>query len=55
MKIQTVSRKSPKFVRPAYPNAAGRDYYIRKALDIVTATLSGMGLFVSIVFLAAIT
>lgn len=55
MKIQTVSRKYQKSVRPAYPNAAGRDYYIRKALDIVTAILSGMGLFASIVFLAAIT
>lgn len=55
MKVKTAYRKSRKPVRPAYPNAAGSDYYIRKILDIATAIVSGMGLFASIVFLAAIT
>lgn len=55
MKVKNVSRKYRKLVCPAYPNAAGRDYYIHKILDIATAILSGMGLFASIVFLAAIT
>ena len=40
---------------PAYPNAASSSYYFRKALDVVTAIVSGMGLLAAIVFLAAVT
>lgn len=40
---------------PAYPNAASSRYYFHKALDVMTAILSGMGLLVAIVFLAAVT
>lgn len=55
MKSTTIRRKNRKPVCPAYPNAAGRDYYIRRLLDVATAIASGLGLFASIVFLAAIT
>lgn len=54
MKSTTIRRRNRKPVCPAYPNAAGRDYYIRKLLDIAAAIVSGMGLLASIVFLAAI-
>ena len=40
---------------PAYPNAASSSYYLHKALDVVTAIVSGMGLLAAIVFLAAVT
>lgn len=40
---------------PAYPNAAGSSYYLRKALDVAMAIASGLGLLAAIVFLAAIT
>lgn len=55
MKVKYAYRKTRKPVCPAYPNAAGKDYYIRKLLDIATAIVSGMGLMASIVFLASIT
>lgn len=55
MKVNASCRKTRKPICPAYPNAAGRDYYIQKLLDIATAIISGLGLMVSIVFLASIT
>jgi len=55
MKVKKTYRKVRKSVCPAYPNAAGREYYIRKLLDIATAIVSGMGLMASIVFFASIT
>lgn len=55
MKVKCAYRKARKPVCPAYPNAAGKDYYVRKLLDIATAIVSGMGLMASIVFLASIT
>ena len=37
--------------QPAYPNAAGPQYYRQKALDLVTAIISGMGLACAMIFL----
>ena len=37
--------------QPAYPNAADPQYYHQKALDLVTAIISGMGLASAMVFL----
>lgn len=37
--------------QPAYPNAADPQYYRQKALDIVTAIISGMGFVSAMVFL----
>lgn len=34
-----------------YPNAADPQYYNQKALDIVTALISGMGLACAMIFL----
>lgn len=39
---------------PTYPNEADHNYYAQKALDITTGIVSGIGLVVSFVFLAAI-
>ena len=40
--------------QPAYPNAADSLYYRQKALDIVTAIVSGMGLVSAMVFLVTL-
>lgn len=40
--------------QPAYPNAAGPQYYRQKALDLVTAIISGMGLASAMVFLVTL-
>lgn len=40
--------------QPAYPNAAGHQYYRQKALDIVTAIISGMGFVSAMVFLVTL-
>ena len=40
--------------QPAYPNAADPQYYHQKALDIVTAIISGMGLASAMVFLVTL-
>ncbi len=37
--------------QPAYPNAADRSYFERKALDVITAIASGFGLFSAMIFL----
>lgn len=37
--------------RPAYPNAADNSYFTGKALDIITAIVSGMGFVSAMVFL----
>ena len=37
--------------QPAYPNAADPQYYSQKALDIITAIVSGMGFVSAMVFL----
>ena len=36
---------------PMYPNAADHNYFARKALDAVTAIVSGFGLFSAMIFL----
>lgn len=37
---------------PKYPNAADHNYFAQKALDVMTAIVSGMGLVSAMVFLA---
>lgn len=41
--------------RPSYPNAADNGYFARKALDIVTAIVSGLGLISAMLFLVTLT
>ena len=36
---------------PRYPNAADHTYFQRKALDVLTAIASGVGLFSAMIFL----
>ncbi len=36
---------------PPYPNAADHNYFTRKALDVMTAIVSGFGLFSAMIFL----
>ena len=36
---------------PRYPNAADHNYFARKALDVMTAIVSGCGLFSAMIFL----
>lgn len=40
--------------QPVYPNAASPQYYRQKALDIVTAIVSAMGLVSAMVFLVTL-
>lgn len=40
---------------PLYPNAADKQYVIRKILDIATGIASGMGLITAMVFLITLT
>lgn len=37
--------------QPRYPNAADNHYFAQKALDILTAIVSGFGLFSAMIFL----
>lgn len=37
--------------QPKYPNAADHNYFTRKALDVLTALASGVGLFTAMIFL----
>lgn len=37
--------------RPVYPNAADNNYFARKALDVMTAIVSGIGFASAMVFL----
>jgi len=37
--------------QPAYPNAADNRYFAEKALDVITAIVSGMGFISAMVFL----
>lgn len=37
--------------QPPYPNAADNLYFKQKALDIITAIVSGFGLFSAVIFL----
>lgn len=37
-------------VCPAYPNAAGRGYYFRKLIDVITAIVSGIGFVAVMLF-----
>lgn len=37
--------------QPMYPNAADKNYFARKALDVITAIASGFGLFSAMIFL----
>ena len=48
MKQHTMSRPSTR----RYPNAADRRYFVEKAVNIVTAILSGIGFVSAMVFLA---
>jgi len=53
MKQHTLSRPNLRRYRePAYPNAADRRYFVEKAVNIVTAILSGIGFISAMVFLA---
>ena len=53
MKQHTLSRPNLRRYRePAYPNAADRRYFVGKAVNIVTAILSGIGFISAMVFLA---
>lgn len=40
--------------QPEYPNAADPQYYHQKALNIITAIISGMGLASAMVFLVTL-
>lgn len=37
--------------RPAYPNAADSRYFAEKAMNVVTAVVSGMGFITAMAFL----
>ncbi len=52
MKTQTIRRTSalPRST-PRYPNAADRRYYLHKLVDGLLALATGVGAFVTIVFL----
>lgn len=39
---------------PRYPNAADRSYYVRKAVDVATAIVSGLGLVSVMLFLVVL-
>lgn len=39
---------------PIYPNAADSQYYHQKAVDIITAIISGMGLASAMIFLVTL-
>lgn len=41
--------------QPIYPNAADDRYFARKALDILTAIVSGMGLITAMLFLVTLS
>lgn len=41
--------------RPIYPNAADDRYFAGKALDILTAIVSGMGLVSAMLFLVTLS
>lgn len=41
-------------MQPAYPNAADTNYFTKKALEILTAVVSGMGCLAAMVFLVII-
>ena len=43
------NRKKP--VPPRYPNAADRQYYIDKILNALLSVVTGIGAFVTLVFL----
>lgn len=40
-----------KSTQPAYPNAADHNYFVAKALNVVTALVSGMGFVSAMLFL----
>lgn len=55
MKKKT-SRKSPHLTvyrsqQPKYPNAADQNYFTQKALDVMTAIVSGIGFASAMIFL----
>ena len=53
MKQHTLCRPNLcRYREPAYPNAADRRYFVEKAVNIVTAILSGIGFVSAMVFLA---
>lgn len=37
--------------QPMYPNAADRRYFVEKAVNIITAIVSGMGFITAMLFL----
>jgi len=50
-KIKRSQLKVVKSRRPMYPNAADASYFTRKALDICTAIVSGMGMITAMAVL----
>lgn len=42
------------FRQPMYPNAADTNYFAEKALEILTAVISGTGVVTAMLFLVAI-
>lgn len=40
---------------PRYPNAAGKNYYIRKAVDVAAAIISGLGLVSVMLFMVILS
>lgn len=41
--------------QPVYPNAADRNYFADKALNVVTAIVSGMGFITAMLFLVTMS
>ena len=44
-------RQNTKIRYPAYPNAADHNYFSGRALNVVTALVSGMGFISAMIFL----
>lgn len=44
-----------KSTQPAYPNAADRRYFASRALNVMTALVSGMGFLSAMLFLVTMT
>ena len=57
MKYYENNRKIIQFEprHPKYPNAADARYFTSKALDILTAVVSGMGLLSAMLFLVTLS
>lgn len=49
--MKTVAMNRPHRSAPAYPNAAGRSYFLHKLLDGALALATVAGVFTALVFL----